>query len=76
MRRLAILVLALSACSTFPELDARMDESDRAAPWPELVPVETLLAAAGPADTEAPTGDLAARLAALRARADALRAGR
>lgn len=76
MRRVVILAIALSACSTFPELDVRLEDSDRAAPWPDLVPVETLLAAAGPADTEAPTGDLAARLAALRARADALRTGR
>lgn len=75
MRHLAILALALSACATYPELDARLDESDHTAPWPDLVPVETLLAAAGPADAATPTGDLAARLAALRARADALRAG-
>lgn len=76
MRRLAILALALSACSTFPELDARLTEADRAAPWPELVPVETLLADAGPAGAAAPTDDLAARLVALRARAEALRAVR
>jgi len=77
MRRLALpaLALALSACSGFPELDARLTAADRAAPWPELVPVGTVLAAAGPAAEADGTGDLAARLAALRARAAALRAG-
>lgn len=69
----ALLALTLAACGTFPELDARLDDADRTAPWPDLVPVAPLLAEAG-APGEAAPDDLAARLAALQARADALRA--
>ncbi|MBW7922870.1 MAG: hypothetical protein H3C51_12330 [Rubellimicrobium sp.] len=68
-----ILAPALAACAGFPELDARLDDADRNAPWPALVPVAPLLAEAGAPGATA-SGDLDARLAALRARADALRA--
>lgn len=65
--------LALAACASFPQLDARLDAADRAAPWPVLVPVGDVLAEAG-APGAGEGDDLAARLAGLRARAADLRA--
>lgn len=74
MRHLILaLTLALSACASFPELDARLDAADRNAPWPELVPTSQLIAAAGAPGAPAASADLAARIAALDARAAALR---
>lgn len=42
-----ILTAALAACSQFPELDASVDEQIRDAPYPDLVPVESLTARIG-----------------------------
>lgn len=42
-----ILVAALAACSQFPDLDAAIDAETRAAPYPDLVPLETLDARMG-----------------------------
>lgn len=73
MRRLVpLLALSLAACTQFPELDARLTEADRTAPYPALVPLAPLLARADAASA-APVADLAGRLAALNARAAALR---
>ncbi|MCC7321502.1 MAG: hypothetical protein IT542_11070 [Rubellimicrobium sp.] len=74
MPRPAPLILALltAACTQFPELDARLTAADRSAPYPALVPLGPLIAAAG-ADDRAALPDLAARIAALRARAARLR---
>lgn len=74
MRIAPVLALLLSACAGFPALDARMTEADRTAPWPALVPLGPVLAAADArAGAPPPAGDLPARIAALNARAAALR---
>lgn len=41
------LVAALSACSQFPELDATVSDDARDAPFPDLVPIESLTARIG-----------------------------
>lgn len=73
-----ILLLALSACATFPELDASIDDAARAAPYPELVPLQPILARANALGTTGritPASEQAfdARVAGLRARAARLR---
>lgn len=69
-----LFALALSACADFPALDARMTEADRNAPFPGLVPLGPLLAAADArAGSPPPAADLPGRIAALNARAAALR---
>lgn len=71
---LAALVMGMSACTQFPELDARLTEADLQAKPPSLVPAERILAgtdtqAIGP-DTQSSLED---RVAALQNRAEALR---
>ncbi len=73
MRRPALLLLlCLAACARPPALDARLSEADRSAPYPAPVPLGPLLALADAAPM-APAGDLSGRVAALVARASALR---
>lgn len=77
MWRAGLLLLVLAACTQFPQLDETVDPATEAADFPELVPLEPILAevAVQPdraAETEA---TLAARAAALRARAARLRSG-
>ena len=70
----ALLGLSLLGCTDTPDLDAAIPASEQQGSYPPLVPVETLLAQA-----EAPRLDgtedeaLAARAAALRARAARLK---
>ncbi|MEW9918988.1 hypothetical protein AB2B41_05210 [Marimonas sp. MJW-29] len=78
MTRLAAL-LALTAlgaaCTQFPELDFTQTPELEAAEYPALVPIEPILArdaVPGP-DPEALEANTAARLAALRGRANRLR---
>ncbi len=67
-------VVLLAACTQFPEVDTQTNDIDPRAPYPALVPLEPLLARADePRITEESTDALAARVAALRARADRLR---
>lgn len=71
MRRL-VLILALAGCSDFPQLDETISAGSRNAPYPQLTELSDL----GPAtetDIEAETEGLLARMAALLARAGALR---
>lgn len=73
--RLFCLPLILAACTQFPELDRTQTPELKAAPYPDLIPLEPLLArarmpGADPARTEA---SLDSRLAGLRARADRMR---
>lgn len=71
MRLTAVLfpcALLLAACASFPELDAA--GPDRATP-PQLLPIDQLLAQAGTGETD-PGPALAARAAALKARAAAI----
>lgn len=64
---------ALGACAEFPELDARPSRASAEAPYPELVPLDGLVAAArAPGRAEAVTADVEGRAAALRRRAAAL----
>ena len=70
---LLISGLLLAACAQFPALDAALDAADRSAPFPDLVPIEPILAAA---DARTPTPQdlsLDVRIAALEARAERLR---
>jgi len=77
MRRFALLAacLACFGCAQFPELDAAVSASANDAGFPTLVPLDTLLARADApmADAVAVAGNLAARTAALRARAARLK---
>lgn len=68
-------VLAVAACAQFPELEGTIEPDLEDAPYPELVRLEPILAAANtitvdPVQTEA---HLNTRLAGLRARANAMR---
>jgi hypothetical protein len=67
MTRAALLCLILSACGQFPALDAAYDPN---AVTPPLLPTDELTAALPKID---PADPLAARTAALQARAAALR---
>ena len=60
--------LLAAGCSQFPELDATVRPGIMAAPYPDLVPVETLTAQRGPGRIDADAADT------LEARADRLRA--
>jgi len=76
MRRNRIIVALLAAmvpggCTQFPELDGTRSGA-QAAPYPIILPLDDLLAAAAATGTDA-EATLAARAAALRARAAALR---
>lgn len=70
-------MLALAGCSDQPDLDTTIDDSVRAAPYPDLVPLEPLLATTGPRrdETDKPETDLVARRDRLQQRAQRLRGG-
>lgn len=69
-----LCVAALTACTQFPALDENLSAQARAAPYPDLVPVEDLRAQLAAAKiTDETTTSLEARVASLRARADRLR---
>lgn len=70
MRGALAICLILAGCGPFPAFDVGGD-ADRLSP-PALVPLEQLIAAA-PVAAPPPTGDIAARVAALRNRAAGLR---
>lgn len=67
MTRALPLLMLLAACTQFPQVDAA---SKSIAPAPALLPMDELIAQV---DQTAALDPLAARIAALRARADALR---
>ncbi len=77
MWRAAFMVLALSACTQFPQLDETIEPPAEAADFPELVPLEPILAdlAAAPERMAQTEAGLEARAAALRAKAARLRGG-
>jgi hypothetical protein len=69
------LLLAIPACTEFPELDAKVDAAARTAPYPDLIPVEEIRArVAAPQIETSTSSDVNARAARLRARAARLRA--
>ena len=67
MTRAPLLFLLLTACSQFPQVDAA---STATGPAPALLPMDQLIAQA---DQSMPGAPLAAEVAALQARAAALR---
>ena len=71
MIRVSVLCLGLAACAAFPEVDAVASKST--GPAPVLLPMDELLAQTGQPRAEAAGNNLAARAAALRARAASLR---
>ncbi len=69
-----LFALALSACATFPELDATLSAEAKDAEYPQLMPVSEMTAQAPDARiTEQTASSLNGRIAALRARAARLR---
>lgn len=68
MRLLPIIFCLLSACATFPQLEGTITDAARNAPYPLLTPVPL-----APSTRDDPTADLQARIAALQARAEAIR---
>ena len=70
-----LLVLSMSACTQFPALDRTITPALENADYPDLVPVEPLLASAteGRVDPDATQAQLQGRLARLRSRAARLR---
>ncbi|OYX45249.1 MAG: hypothetical protein B7Z02_01360 [Rhodobacterales bacterium 32-67-9] len=74
-RLLAPLLLPLlGGCATFPALDSTPEPTVGQAAYPELLPLDELLAGVPPPPATDPAAALAARAAALKARAAALRA--
>lgn len=71
----AVLAAGLGGCTQFPELDAAASPTALAGDWPPLQPLPPLLALGETGTvTETTTAEIAARGAALRQRAAALRA--
>ncbi len=70
------VLLVLAACSERPDLESTITDAARDAPWPDLVPLEPLLAASAPPRerTGAPETGLAARRDRLQQRAQRLNA--
>ena len=77
MRAFRILLIAtavLAGCAEFPDLESRITPGARNAPFPSLVPAGQITGRRSLARTTAADGErLAARAAALRARARLLR---
>lgn len=74
LRTWLIPMLLLTGCTDFPDLDARISPEARGAAFPRLVPVGEITGRRALARTTAENGErLAARAAALRARARLLR---
>ena len=76
MRRIIFCLFLMAAgCTDVPELGGRVAPDLRAAPFPKLLPLEKVLAQKPPAQqqSEEIQSDLAARVARLQARANALR---
>ena len=71
MKHALIAFLCLSACTTFPKVDAMTPQTN--APPPALLPTEDLLLQTGAIGAEGAGQTLGARAAALRARAAKLR---
>lgn len=72
-----LLVVSLAGCKQFPQLDAARSEAAMRAPYPVLQPLPPILEASEAGSlTEATTAEINARGAALRRRADALRAAK
>ena len=64
----------MAACTQFPELDATATPGVAETPYPDLLPLERLLAGGAPLATPDMRAGVEARAAALQARAERLRA--
>ena len=73
MRARLLIPLLLAACAEFPELDRAVPASATQGPYPDLVPIATILDGPAPVATPAVVAGLQGRVAALRARAARLR---
>jgi len=75
MRFCFVFLLCLAACANdLPDTDRTISTSAQNAPFPELVPIDGLLAkASSGSQIKAATSDLQARAARLRQKANALR---
>jgi hypothetical protein len=71
----AVLLSLSAACTQFPALDSRATPELLASPFPDLVPVDPLLARAeaGQVNTRQTEAGLSSRVTALQARASRLR---
>ena len=70
----ALSAAALSGCSQFPELEEVEDSAARNAPYPDLVPIESIKATVPDAQTTPETApDLETRVDSLKARAGRLK---
>lgn len=67
-----LLACGVAACTQFPEIDAVETPGVENAPYPELLPLDTLLESGPPRATPEMRGDVEARAAALKARAAGL----
>jgi hypothetical protein len=68
MRIAPILIVLLSACASFPQLEGTISDTARDAPFPPLTPIPIAPEARG-----AEAADLQARIAALQAKAAEIR---
>jgi len=66
-------LVLVAACSDFPQLDDTISEADRAAAFPDLVNLDTLLSDVPTGSVQTASNDLDARLAALQSKAARLR---
>ena len=69
MRIILPCLISLVACAPFPKLETEVSESARNAPFPRLTPIQTTI----PTVLTSPEAEVAARVAALNARAESLR---
>lgn len=71
----AALALSLAGCTQFPELEGTVAPEVQKASYPDLVPLEPILANLEPGGTDpaATSAGIEGRLGALRARANAMR---
>lgn len=70
----AAIIAGCSGCTQFPELDQAIDPAVFQAPYPSLLPFDTLQASTTMVASVDPTAALAVRAAALRVRAAKLNA--
>ena len=68
-----LAALTVTGCTEFPEIDAVVPETAKHAPYPDLLPLDTLLVEPNTVDAEAETAQVADRVSALRARAARLK---
>ncbi|MHA6344009.1 hypothetical protein [Roseivivax sp. CAU 1761] len=69
MRGLVLICAGLAACTQFPEIDAAQTPGIERAPYPRLLPIDTLLAGPAPRATPEMAVALERRAAGLDARA-------